>query len=399
MNDWTDEHLDRMRLTADPIADGIIADYFSHARERDPHDLLIELMNNRVVRHRHGSGREAMPHELVEALMQADPPPPIDQATLRRAQRLFQDYGPEILTMLGYLSLPTAYCLSNAIHPLAMTGYLERRPMRRVIETSQLVIDVLKRDGLTPDGDGVISTYEVRLMHAAIRYLISATHARWEPDWGHPINQEGMAATLMTFSLVVLRGFDRLGVHLFEEDRASFMAAWLHVGRMMGIDPSLIPADETGAGDLWAAITRRQLKGNEVGERLMHALMDAFRQQLPPWYPKEVNSSIARFYLGEHLADGLGVPRHSFFDAFGQVFGRLYGRIDSMAHAFPLGREAYRWYSREYIMGIVLQGRGHDQRAPFDLPLELSDFWKVPKARLVMPSPSPSPSPHDAARH
>ena len=376
---WTEEFLESMRHECDPPADDIIADYFGGQSAVSAHGFFNELMNYRIERR---SGFEddeiPMPKTLVDKLVSRDPPPVVEPAVVARAQRLFRDYGPEILTMLGYYSLPTAYGAANGVHVLAATGYLEHRVMRRLIETTQLVIDVLKTDGLSSGGDGFQSAAEVRLMHGAIRYLIRNNYVGWRQEWGDPINQEDLAGTLMTFSTLVLFGFKKLNVHLSGETQESFMSAWGAVGRALGIREALIPDDYAQARELWSLIRARQVRGSEVGQRLMKALLAAVSKQIPTPFAKDLGPSIVRFYLDPKLADGLAVPRNVLFDGIGQMFGTAYGALDNLAHSFPLGREAYRWFARNYILALTISGRGHESRAPFDLPLELSDFWKVP---------------------
>ena len=52
----------------------------------------------------------------------------------------------------------------------------------------------------------------VRMVHAFVR---RATLKRpdWDASWGHPVNQEDYASTLMLFSHVTLRSLGLLGVH------------------------------------------------------------------------------------------------------------------------------------------------------------------------------------------
>ena len=60
------------------------------------------------------------------------------------------------------------------------------------------------------------------------------------------------------------------------------------------------------------------------------------------------------------------------------MFGKAYGFVDRFTHGMPIGREAYRWYARQILNALIVTGRGHAVRAPFDLPLELSRLWRLP---------------------
>ena len=139
--------------------------------------------------------------------------PPFDPAAVAAAQALFARHGPEILVVLGFYSLPASYMAKKGAQVVYRTGYMAKRPLRRVFETVQMVIDVLSPGGLEPAGAGVRTAQKVRLMHAAVRHLLTHDPARpWEEDLGVPINQEDLAGTLMTFSCLVLEGLGRLGI-------------------------------------------------------------------------------------------------------------------------------------------------------------------------------------------
>ena len=45
-------------------------------------------------------------------------------------------------------------------------------------------------------------------MHAAVRHLVRSS-PRYDPEWGTPVNQEDLAGTLMTFSIVVLDALEQ----------------------------------------------------------------------------------------------------------------------------------------------------------------------------------------------
>ncbi len=387
---WTEAFLESQRQIKDPVADDVIKEFFETPDDGSgnnpgttPPQFLNDLMNYRIARRDlkviGGDTEIPVPRQLINKVIEKDPFPIVDQARLKGAQRLFRDYGPEILTMYGYYSLPTAYGAANGANVLDATKYLEKRAMRRVIETTQLVIDVLSEDGFkTSEGNAFMSATEVRLMHAAIRHLIKSSNYPWKAEWGEPINQEDLAGTLMTFSTLVLDGFDALNVRLTKDAEDSFMYAWAVTGRLLGIKPEMIPNNYAEAQQLWSLIRKRQFKGSEVGRKLTRSLLDAYAGQLKFPFSRTYNSMMMRFYMDPQLADDLGVPRNAVADNVGKLIGRAYGVLDNFVHTFPATREGYRLFSRYYIMALTMAGRGHEETASFDLPLELSDFWDVP---------------------
>src|SRR5436190_19317604 len=95
--------------------------------------------------------------------------------------------------------------------------------MRRLLETSQMVINVMSEGGLDLNGAGIITVKKVRLYHAAIRYFLlnsGRDSAAWDSEvYGKPINQEEMAGTLMAFSALVINGLTQVGVELTKEQK------------------------------------------------------------------------------------------------------------------------------------------------------------------------------------
>ena len=76
-------------------------------------------------------------------------------------------------------------------------------------------------------------------MHAAVRHLVRAS-AAYDPEWGVPVNQEDLAGTLLTFSVVVLDALAKLGTTFSDEDADAYFHSWNCVGHVLGVDRRLI---------------------------------------------------------------------------------------------------------------------------------------------------------------
>ena len=110
--------------------------------------------------------------------------------------------------VLVFYSLPSAYAAQSGVRVLhsrnGATGYFIKDLNRRLVETTQFVVDVLTPGSqIAPTcsahdhGLAVRSALRVRLLHAAVRSLIEAHNRPWEAkELGRPINQEDMAGTL-----------------------------------------------------------------------------------------------------------------------------------------------------------------------------------------------------------
>src|SRR5262249_32749607 len=154
---------------------------------------------------------------------------------------------------------------ADGVRVLYLTGRLRTDPYRRILETGQMIVDVLAVGGLGPQGDGVRDAQKVRLMHAGGRRWLLTSPDVWNPSWGAPLNQEDLAGTLMAFTVGVLQGVERLGVTVFPWQQEAYLHAWKVVGALMGIDADLLPADMDEARQLTALIERRNFRASPEG--------------------------------------------------------------------------------------------------------------------------------------
>ena len=170
-----------------------------------------------------------------------------DPQLIQTGEDLFWRYGTKLILVLYCYSLPFCYLGRNGVQVLALTTRLASNPTRRIVETAQLLVDVMQAGGLTtPTGRGRRSIQKVRLMHAAIRQL-APTAPQWKASFGLPVNQEDLAGTLMSFSWIALDGLDKLGVEVTPAEREAFLHCWLVIGHLLGIQPELLPRDVASA--------------------------------------------------------------------------------------------------------------------------------------------------------
>ena len=99
--------------------------------------------------------------------------------------------------------------MRQGVQVLALTARLHTDPVRRIGETAQMTLHAMSAGGLAPGGAGIRDAQKVRLMHAAVRHLALASDD-WVPV-GTPVNQEDLAFTLLTFSIVALDSIRKLG--------------------------------------------------------------------------------------------------------------------------------------------------------------------------------------------
>ena len=364
---WTDECLDRMRDQADPPADRAIRAVFESADRQGVERLLGTLTRNDDLIPEH---LPAAVQDYLKALPEI-PAPEHDQIV--EGQRLFADYGPEILMILACYALPASYAARKGVQVLHRTGFLAKRPNHRLFQTTQMVIDVMTPGGLGPKGRGRITAQKVRLMHAAIRYLILLDGNWSREDLGEPINQEDLAGTLMTFSWLILEGLRKLDIPIAREREAAYLTAWRAVGRIMGIEDSLIPTDVAQAAQLTAIVQRRQIAPSPEGIEMTDALVAMLKGRSPKGL-KTIPSALIRHFLPQDVADSLGVPAH-------KVGGRMVAaavptaRLLDFASGGQNRRRLFRHMGLLIVQTMVVVELGG--RTDFRIPTELREAWRL----------------------
>lgn len=375
---WTHEFMDEMRTKMDPLADAVIERLFTEGKVDAVNHLMRTLVENDDL----PSAR--LPPYVREYLARAQASVPrLDQDKLRQGQELFELFGPEVMMVLGFYSLPAAYAARKGVQVLYRTGFLQKRPIRRVFETAQMVVDVMTEGGMEPDGRGVRTTQKVRLMHAAIRYMIrhDPRHPWDARELGQPINQEDLAGTLMTFSYVVLEGMKALHIELTPAQQEAWLYVWHAVGRIIGVDERLIPSNVDEARQLTFLIRRRQVAFSQEGVAMTAALVEGM-QGLTPDLLDGLPASMIHFFLdqdqwqGLNVADLLRVPKPDWTALIPQAIKGIGELTDWVGDNTFVAARLLRFISKDIVEGMLLVERG-GQRTPFYIPDHLQDRWRL----------------------
>lgn len=381
MPEIDDAFLDACRTQADPEADALAARIFTEAAgvAGDVAGAARRMLRAFVEADEvPDAWRPPFVREFLDAPL---PKPLVPGPVIRRGEALFAEHGPEILAALGTYSLPAAYAANAGVKVLAQTGFLESHPTRRLVETAQMVVDVMRPGGLDPGGPGVAAARKVRIMHAAIRRLILA---RAEPRWdsaalGVPINQEDLAGTLVTFAWLPLDALHRMGVRIPREDRDAYVQTWGVVGRLIGVQEALIPADVDQAKALCDRIQARQVHPeipNPDGRDLTTALLAMMESKVPVRALRFGPASLMRLFLPPAVATALGVPYRPVVDLAVALASRLVGLVNDVMDASSLERRMFRSLNLALIQAVLDHERG-GKRAAFDLPLSLRGKWQL----------------------
>lgn len=373
---WTGAFLDDMRQQGDAEADGAVAQLYATGEVGAVDALLKTLVLN------DGIPPEGLPPVIAEYLARTSKLAPLDQSKVRRGERLFGALGPEMLLALGFYSLPAAYAARKGVQVLYRTGYLLNRPVRRVFETTQMVVDVMAHDGLAPDGKGVRTAQKVRLLHAAIRHLLTHDPKNpWDPTLGVPLNQEDLAGTLSVFGYVVLDGLSRLGIAVADEDREAYVHVWSAVGRILGLREELIPASFAESKQLAEVVYKRQIAPSPEGAAMANALVDGL-QTIMPHALHGLPASLVHFFLDDdpfthqNIAAMLQVPPADWTETVARVVGAVGNLLERISSDLDPAARLIRHASRALVAGMLRVERG-GRRSPFSIPPDLADEWKI----------------------
>ncbi len=307
MPPYTTDFLQSKRQFTDPLADetiALIVEQEGPEAARKLFDLLIRRIELPV---------EELPpaaHAYLQATSQL--PDWVDWRKVDMAHDLFLDHGPKFLVFLYFKSLPLLYSLANGARVLVHTSRLTNETedlsifARRIAETGQFLLDVMRKGALKPGGVGIQAIQKVRLIHASIRHFVPRDH--WDAEaWGQPINQEDMAATLMTFSVAITDALSQFNIDEKAERLEAYLHTWTAIGHVLGIDADLLPKDITEGRELLNEILDHQSAASEGGTLLTQSLVQFSKKTLPSRRLERLPELLIQFLVGQERAQLLGV--------------------------------------------------------------------------------------------
>ena len=378
----TDVDLDRLRGVADPLADEAVAAYFADLDVEAPGELFGHL-----VRHTRLPDEDQVPAIRAFFAAASDVPAWVDQAAVTRGQSFFNRLVSHQFSALYLSSLPSSYAAAKGVQVLRMTSRLQTDTERRLNETAQFLMDIAAPGAMDPGGSGVDRILHVRLMHAAVRWLIAhdpvvrrvddlpppqheVADLIWSDAWGTPANQEDLVGTWLTFTVAVYDAFDASGVVFDGRDVDDHLHLWRLVGHHLGADPALVPRTRASATELRNLIWRRQHAPSAAGRAMTAALVAQAHHHLPR-FAWPIMPTAFRHFLGHEVADMIALPaanwtRHLFpvMNAATRVFTRGEER-----HPFHAWVSAY---VGRHLMDGILDEMRHGDRPAFAIPTHLA---------------------------
>ncbi|MDJ0770980.1 MAG: oxygenase MpaB family protein [Ilumatobacter sp.] len=375
--------LDRWREVADPPADAAVAEYFAAVEASAPGQLFGHL-----VRHTRLPAEEQVPAVRTFLETAAMPPDWVDERAVARGQEFFNRLVAHHFSALYLSSLPNSYAAAKGVQVLRLTSRLQTDTERRLNETAQFMMDIAAPGAMDPGGAGVDRILHVRLMHAAVRWLIAhdpsvervesmpppaeeGSTLVWSASWGLPANQEDLVGTWLTFTVAVYDAFDVSGVEYDSSDVDDHLHLWRLVGHYLGASPELVPLDRAAASELRDRIWHRQQAPSGAGRAMTAALVAQSHQHMPrlAW---PVMPTAFRHFLGDHVADMIGLAPANWTR-------HLFPVMSALTRILTRGKATNRFHARvsafvgRHLMNGILDEMRHGDRPAFAIPTHLAD--------------------------
>lgn len=239
----------------------------------------------------------------------------VDHELIRRGQRAMRRGGADGMYVARDVSLLGGYQFSGFNKTLLRTGALEKGSNKRFAETMQWAMDVIAEDGLEPLGVGYRSTLRVRLIHAFVRRHVGAMPDWRSDEWGVPVNQTDMAATLIGALIAPPAASLGMGILTAPDDLEAVAHLTRYVGWLIGVEDEWLPHSfRDGIRVLYHTLTAlsapdestRQLAAPMADDPLdwHYETWPALRRQLA----RAQHLSVTSAFLGPRAMRMLGLP-------------------------------------------------------------------------------------------
>ena len=300
-------NFDKLRQIGDPPADAFVSIYFAEPSKKMK---LDEAFKNLKFNKDWPAFLLTIPEASFfdEELEKIIPP---EKRDISKAQSFYKDKEQFILQLLGLLSLPYCYAAADGAKVLYQTERMYKDVETRLKETAEFVTTVMHQNAFTAEGSARVQIFKVRVMHAAARFYLQKSN--WDATLGVPVNQEDMAGTNLSFSLIVIRGLRKMGFTIGHPEQLAYLKYWNYVGAMLGLKTVLVPPDGKFAREIDQQISERQFRPSTEGKALTKSLLNCFYNLNDEKLisNKEI-AAYMRFLLGPEISDILDLPKGEF---------------------------------------------------------------------------------------
>lgn len=386
MSRWTPELLRRMQELGDDEADDAFAQALAHGDIATINRLFGSFSAERKAIH------ASAPPSFLEFVEKTSAlPPGIDVARAARGGEVMLAHATLCSLALLLYSLPYGYAAPRLALLLDMTQNLEKRTYLRTLGVLQMLVNISLPDAFAREGAAVPTAQKLRLLHAGVRHVVRKEKPGYEAQFGTPLSQFDLVFTLMTFSVIVIDGVERLGVRWTEEEAGDYFYLWQMYGHLAGIEPEFMPRTVEEGREFCRAYEAQftDAERNPAGVRLARADLKMMRQLMPKWLKWIGLRPAPKIYLirmvGKEGAKRVGVKGHPGSVLLQWIVLVIPAFLQRFVGSLPLERGLHAWLSRLFFTGLIDAGRGGEVK--FSVPTSLQDLRRLDLAQPPRPLP------------
>ncbi|MGF1431141.1 oxygenase MpaB family protein [Kitasatospora sp. LaBMicrA B282] len=351
-----------LRAEGDPMADRVVGELLDSGELDHANQVLHGL------RHNDQLVPEDLPDVLRTFLLETHPLPAwVDHDRVARVHAFFRHDGVHAVSALSLAGLVGCYAVPVGAKLLRTTHRLDH-PHRRLSETTQFMLHLMAEDALGPHGDLIPTIQKVRLIHAAVRQLV-LRDGHWDVEQdGVPICQDDLLGATLIFSVTVLDGMDRMGVHCPPDVAEDYYYVWRVVGVLLGLRADVIPETLAEGRQLWQTMALRYQGPSSDGVELTGALLD-FYHDLTPLGARGAVPAMLRRMIGPQVADWMAVPAGHWEKAIAHAV-KVEERLHDAEEHHRLARRVLDQVGR-VLLKAEARRITHGQSTEFDIPATL----------------------------
>ncbi|MEU4314259.1 oxygenase MpaB family protein [Nocardia sp. NPDC024068] len=359
----------------DPEADQLVASILDRGEAGRVNDLLRTWTRN-------GQPLPAgLPQDLRDFMEYARQMPSwADQGKLATAV----DFNKKRGLYLGVLYGLASGMMSTVIPKEARSVYYSKGGQDlkdRISKTAKLGYDIGNGNAYGPGGEMVVTCVKTRLVHAAVRHLLpQSPHWVGSADEDIPISQNDIMVTWHSLPTTVMRHLTAWKVPIPAHESDAFLHSWQVAAHMLGVRDEYIPNSWDQANSQAAQVLDPILMPTPEGVKLADRLLRLGTNIDLAILSKGVLGAFTRFLLGDHIADGLAIPREPVWDPLLRVsWGPFIAVREGMLTVVPPAQEAY-WLFDEFLRQFALWYLA-ELRMPIsiELPMANRDMSQPPR--------------------
>ena len=302
-------------LIGDPLGEEMAVDLEAFSASES--ERLIQAAMNE-------EGEEALrdaPDSLRRFFKEAETQPDwLDYSAFAPSVRMFYRNSQIILAAFVAGVLIEGFT-TNIAKSFFITGRVRDQGIRRLGQNNRHMMEIFLPGGMYRHGDGWKLSLRIRIVHARLRRLLSASEDWDEEAWGVPISAAHLGYAISAFSARLLKHMKTLGATYNKEEYDSFMAVWRYSGHIMGIPKTILFQDADEALKLWRISLMCEPDSPIESIVMAHSLVNSAPLIAGATEP-EARRSLAKYVyrlsrglIGREFADSLMYPPLSPFGA------------------------------------------------------------------------------------